>query len=62
MTIIAASSLQCYNCAYRILNGGEPEPLPEGDYCNDFANPTDILTKCTQPSDCCASTKEEIIR
>jgi len=55
------STLQCYNCGYRILNGGEPEPLPEGDskYCSDFADPTDIVTEC---SDCCGSMKEEIIR
>ena len=55
---------QCYNCGYRILNGGEPEALPEGDlkYCSDFANPNDIVTDCSQPSDCCASMKELIVR
>merc|ERR1712241_924420 len=59
-----SSTLQCYNCGYRTLNGGEPEPLPEGDYayCSDFANPPDIVTNCTQPSDCCASMKERITR
>ena len=60
----AVYATQCYNCGYRILNGGEPEALPEGDlkYCSDFANPNDIVTDCSQPSDCCASMKELIVR
>merc|ERR1711953_180314 len=55
-------SLQCYNCGYRKVNGGEAEELPEMTYCNDFAKPTDIVVNCTQPGDCCASMKEEIDR
>ena len=59
-----SSTLKCYNCGYRIVNGGEAEPLPEGDlsYCSDFATPTDIVKNCTAPSDCCASMKEEMIK
>merc|ERR1711910_285753 len=41
-------SLQCYNCGYRKVNGGEAEELPEMTYCNDFAKPTDIVENCTE--------------
>merc|ERR1712064_6547 len=62
LMMCTVESLQCYNCGYRKVNGGDPEDLPEMTYCNNFAKPTDIVTNCTQPGDCCASMKELIER
>ena len=39
----------------------EMEELPDTPFCNDFANPTDITVKCSDPGDCCASMREEHI-
>ena len=57
--IFPVSSLQCFYCGYRKIDGGEEELLPDLPYCNDFLQTTDILVNCTLPGDCCASTKEE---
>jgi len=62
MMIYTVSSLKCYNCGYRIIDGGEAQSMPDLAYCNDFATPEDIVTDCTAPGDCCASMKEEIDR
>ena len=59
---LSVSGLKCYNCGYRIVDGGEPQSMPDLDYCNDFATPEDIVADCTAPGDCCASMKEEIDR
>ena len=39
----------------------EMERIPDTAFCNDFASPTDLLTDCSDPGDCCASMKEEHI-
>merc|ERR1711936_9035 len=58
--IYTVSSLQCYYCGYRKIDGGEDELLPDLPYSDDFLQTTDILVNCTLPGDCCASTKEEV--
>ena len=39
----------------------EMEPLPDMAFCNDFANPEDIVFECNDPRDCCAGMREEYI-
>ena len=39
----------------------EMEPLPDMAFCNDFANPEDIVVECNDPRDCCAGMREEYI-